>query len=145
MNDETSDEAPAPDPEAEEEDTGPLPGDVNPDDRFARSGKPVELADLIRASMGDLAQRTPSIKSPSPSPSRAPPSGDPAAPSTTPPKPTTTPTRNRTRQTPIHPLRTSDRATVSRPAMLSKALELPGVGLQVRQLGALTVITTSSK
>ncbi len=68
MNDETPDEAPAPDPEAEEEDTGPLPGDVNPDDRFARSGKPVELADLIRASMGDLAQRTPVDQEPQPEP-----------------------------------------------------------------------------
>ncbi len=68
MNDETSDEATAPDPEAEEEDTGPFPGDVNPDDRFARSGKPVELADLIRSSMGDLAQRTPVDQEPQPEP-----------------------------------------------------------------------------
>ena len=63
-----TDEPTASDPEADGEATGPLPGDVNPDDRFARSGKPVELSDLIRASMGDLAQRTPVDQEPQPEP-----------------------------------------------------------------------------
>lgn len=42
------------------------PRDVNPADRFTLAGKTLDLADLVRSSMGDLAERTPVDPEPQP-------------------------------------------------------------------------------
>jgi len=53
-------------PDAETGDAPVGPRDVNPADRFTLGGKPLDLGEIVAASMGDLADRTPVAAEPQP-------------------------------------------------------------------------------